>query len=153
MSGLVRYFVFFVIRLKTRSVEVAGIVSQPYGDWMLQVGRNLTDARDGFLRGVTHLLLDRDQLYTKEFRWLLEKSGVKSVRLPWKSPNLNSFAERWVLSAKSECLRLLIPLGEGHLRTAVAEYVAHYHGERNHQGLDNQLIVPNKKQSAEKRGR
>ena len=51
MGGLVRYFVFFVIRLKTRTVEIAGIVSQPHGDWMMQVARNLTEAKDGFLRG------------------------------------------------------------------------------------------------------
>ena len=48
---------------------------------------------------------------------------------------------RFVLSIKSECLRKIIPLGEGHLRRAVAEFVAHYHLERNRQGLENQLIV------------
>ena len=56
------------------------------------------------------------------------------------SPNLNAYAERFVLSIKSECLERIVPLGEGHLRQAISEYMAHYHRERNHQGLGNALI-------------
>jgi len=62
------------------------------------------------------------------------------VRLPARSPNLNAFAERFVLSIRSECLDRIIPLGEWHLRRAVSEYLKHYHQERNHQGLGNVLI-------------
>ena len=54
----------------------------------------------------------------------------------------NSIAERFVLSIKSECLSKLVPLGESHLRRAVAEYVVHYHRERNHQGVGNRLLTP-----------
>jgi putative transposase len=68
--------------------------------------------------------------------------GIKTVRLPAHSPNLNTFAEGFVPSIKTECLNRLIPLGETHLRRAVLEYTKHYHEERNHQGLDNELIVP-----------
>jgi len=64
------------------------------------------------------------------------------VRLPARSPNLNAFAERFVLSIKTECLDRLVPLGETHLRRAILEYMEHYHEERNHQGLENELIVP-----------
>jgi hypothetical protein len=59
------------------------------------------------------------------------------------SRNLNAFAERFVLSIKSECLDRIVPLGESHLRSAVAEYARHYHHERNHQGLGNALIDGN----------
>ncbi|MFH0900668.1 MAG: integrase core domain-containing protein, partial [Pseudomonadota bacterium] len=113
----------------------------PDGQWMLQIARNLTDAEEGFLRGKRYLILDRDPLYTDAFRRLLKTSGTKPLRLPPWSPNLNAFAERFVLSIKSECLDRLILLGEGHLRTAVREYLVHYHEERNHQGLGNELIV------------
>jgi transposase InsO family protein len=65
---------------------------------------------------------------------------VKVVRLPAMSPNLNAYAERFVPSIKSECLERIVPLSEGHLRQAVSEYMAHYHRERNHQGLGNVLI-------------
>ena len=73
---------------------------------------------------------------------MLESAGVKVVRLPPRSPDLNAFAERFVQSVKSECLGRVIPLGERHLRHLVSEYGVHYHGERNHQGLGNELIEP-----------
>ena len=142
LFGLVRHCVFFVIKLETRRVEIAGIKADPHGEWMMQVGRNLTDAVDGFLRDTRHLILDRDPLYTAAFRQLLEDSGCKVLRLPARSPNLNAYAERFVLSIKSECLSRIVPLGENHLRHAVMEYVDHYHGERTHQGLGNHLIEP-----------
>jgi putative transposase len=142
LSGLVRYSVFFVMKLKTRTVEIAGITCQPHEEWMTQVARNLTDARDGFLRGVNHVILDRDPLYTAAFRRLLRGSGVKPLLLPPRSPNLNAFAERFVLSVKSECLDRMVPLGEAHLRAAVCAFVQHYHEERPHQGLGNERIAP-----------
>ncbi len=138
--GLVRYFVFFVIDLKTRRVEIAGILPQPDGRWMRQVARNLTDAFDGFLADTRYLIHDRDPLFTADFRMILRDSGVRTVKLPARSPDLNAYAERFVRSVKEECLSQIIPLGEGHLRRAVWEYTEHYHLERNHQGLGNELI-------------
>ena len=82
----------------------------------------------------------RDPLFTKSFRETLGSSEVETVKLPARSPNLNAYAERFVRSVKSECLAQIIPLGERHLRHAVTEYMAHYHVERNHQGIDNRLI-------------
>src|ERR1019366_2760710 len=64
------------------------------------------------------------------------------LRLPARSPNLNAYAERFVGSIKSECLRYIVPIGERHLRGVVREYVEHYHHERNHQGLDNVIPLP-----------
>ena len=140
--GLVRYFVFFVIDIKTRRVHVAGITNQPSEAWMRQMARNLTDCVDGFLKQTRYLILDRDPLYTQAFRELLRGSGVKVVRLPARSPNLNSYAERWVRSVRSECLSRVILLGERHLRHLLSEDLIHFHQERNHQGLDNRIIEP-----------
>ncbi len=139
-TGLVRYFVLFIIDLQTRRVEIAGIARGPDGEWMKQIARNLTDAEDGFLNGARYLIHDRDPLFTDAFRELLKLSGVKTVKLPARSPDLNAYAERFVLSIRSECLDQIIPLGEHHLRKAVKEYTEHYHFERNHQGLNNELI-------------
>jgi putative transposase len=141
LGGLVRYVVFFVMNLKTRKVEIAGITSQPDEVWMTQLARNLTDAGEGFLREVQYVIPDRDPLYTAAFRRLLRDSGVKPLLLPARSPNLNAFAERFVLSVKSECLDRILPLGEAHLRGAVSAFVHHYHDERPHQGLSNDLIA------------
>ncbi|MGH7437495.1 MAG: integrase core domain-containing protein [Polyangiaceae bacterium] len=141
-GGLVRCLVLFVIDLKTRRVHIAGVTCRADGGWMAQVACNLTDAAAGALTGVGHLIVDRDPLYTAHFRSLLETAGVKVLRLPPNSPNLNAYAERFVRSIKQECLRHVIPLGERHLRNALAEFVEHYHVERNHQGLDNVIPFP-----------
>jgi transposase InsO family protein len=140
--GLVRYFVLFVIDLKTRRVEIAGLVAQPEGRWMKQMARNLTDVRDGFLADGYYVIHDRDPLFTTEFRAILRGGGVTPVKLPAKSPDLNAYAERFVRSIRDECLNRVVPLGERHLRELLREFVDHYHMERNHQGLDNQLINP-----------
>jgi len=140
--GLVRYFVLFAIDLKTRRVEIAGVVAQPQGRWMRQIARNLTDVVDGFLADGCYVIHDRDPLFTTEFRAILKSGGVKPVKLPAKSPNLNAYAKRFVRSIKEECLSRVVPLGERHLREILHEYVDHYHMERNHQGLDNRLIEP-----------
>lgn len=91
---------------------------------MLQMGRGLTDAVDGFLLGKTHLILDRDPLDTVAFRTMLIESGVQPVRMPARSPNLNAHAERFVLTIKSGCLDQIVPLGEAHLRRHIAILIA-----------------------------
>ncbi len=142
LGGLVRYSVFFVMELKTRRVQIAGLSCQPCEAWMKQIARNLTDAVDGFLTGKRYIILDRDPLYTAAVRRMLKGSGVKVLRLPARSPNLNSYAhaERFVLSVKSECLNRVVPLSENHLRSTLTAFVRHYHGERPHQGLSSCLI-------------
>ena len=123
--GLVRYHVLFVIDIATRCVCIGGITSDPNGEWMKQVARNLTDMWDGFLLGKRYLIHDRDPLFTEAVRGLLRDSGVKPLRLPANSPNLNAYAERFVLSIRRECLDRFVPLSERHLRTAITEYVVH----------------------------
>ena len=142
LAGLVRYHVFIVIELATRRGHLAGVVHEPGERWMMQVARNLTDDIDGFLNSRRFLILDRDPLFTRAFRRLLSDAGVEVVRLPARSPNLNAYAERFVRSVRQECLDHIVPLGEAHLRKVLREYLEHYHLERNHQGLANELIEP-----------
>ncbi len=142
VGGLVRYLVLFVIELKTRRIHIAGITSRADGEWRAQIARNLTDSVAGPLSGFVYLIVDRDPLYTAHFKSVLASAGVKLLRLPARSPNLNAFAERFVRSIKQECLQHIVPLGERHLRRTVREFVAHYHSERNHQGLGNVIPFP-----------
>lgn len=130
------------MEMATRRVHFAGCTVNPDEDWMMQIARNLTDAEDGFLKGKRYLLMDRDKKYTDEFRSTLKQSGTNSLRLPPRSPNLNPYIERFMRSVKEECLERMIFFGEGSLRNAVDEFLAHYHAERNHQGLHNRLIQP-----------
>jgi putative transposase len=140
--GLQRFMVLFFIELSTRKVEIAGIAAAANGLWMRQIGRNLTDAVDGILNGKRYLIHDRDPLFTTEFLDMVANVGVKSVKLPPRSPNLNAHAERFVRTIKESCLERMILFGEESLRTATHNFVAHYHTERHHQGLANRLISP-----------
>jgi transposase InsO family protein len=88
------------------------------------------------------LIHDRDPRFTLAFRETLAAADVRVVRLPPRSPNLNAFAERFVRTIKESCLDRIIVVGEASLRRALAEFVEHYHHERNHQGLGNTVIVP-----------
>ena len=138
--GLVTHYLLFVISLADRVVEVLGVTTKPGEAWMLQIGRSLVDCESGALRGKCYLIIDRDTKYTEQFRRLVREAGTQVIRLPPRSPNLNAYAERFVRSIQDECLNRMIFIGQASLRRAVSEYMAHYHGERNHQGLDNRLI-------------
>ena len=140
--GLVTTFVLFFIHLDTRQVHIAGITTSPDEPWMKQVARNLTMVDWGFLEGRRYLIIDRDSKFIAAFRAIMKSSGVNVIRLPPRSPNMNAFSERWVLSVKTELLSRMVFFSESSLREALREYLEHYHSERNHQGIDNLLLFP-----------
>jgi putative transposase len=140
--GLVTYYVLFVMEVATRRVHFAGCTPNPDEPWMKQIAKNLTDAFDGFLLGKRYLIVDRDTKFSEAFRKILKDEGVDSVRLPPRSPNLNPHIERFMRSIKAECLLQMIFFGKKTLRTAIRQFLEHYHSERNHQGLGNGLIEP-----------
>ncbi len=94
------------------------------------------------LTGKQYPIHDGDPLFTAEFLGTLAACGVKSVRLPPRSLDLNPHAERLVRTIKQSCLNRMILFGENSLRKASHEFTAYYHGERNHLGLGNRLIIP-----------
>jgi transposase InsO family protein len=142
LRGLVTYYVLFFIHLESRRVEVAAITSHPNEAWMEQIARNVTMDEWGCLDGCRHLIHHRDTKFCDSFRRVIKSSGVEPLRLPPRNPNLNAYAERWVKSVKDECLSKLILFGEDSPGRALRDYLAHYHGERNHQGKDNVLLFP-----------
>ena len=140
-KGLTRFLVLFLIDLSSRRVEIAGVTREANGLGMSLVARNLSDAAEGSLIGKRYLIHDRDPLFTAEFLNTIQASGIESVKVPARSPNLNAHAERFVRTIKECCLERMILFGEGSLRKAIHEFVMHYHHERNHQGLGNRLIM------------
>jgi hypothetical protein len=96
----VTYYVLFFIHLDSRRVSLAGITDHPEACWMRQVACNGTLEGIGQLNGGRYLLHDRDAKFCSAFRETLAAGGVKCLRLPARSPNLNAFAERWVRSVK-----------------------------------------------------
>jgi transposase InsO family protein len=140
-QGLVTYYTVFVIDLASRRVQILGSTPHPEMRFMQQMVRTLTITEPG-VAGVPHVLIcDRDRKWSGDVQRRLRDAGIRVVLIPRGAPNANAYAERFVRSIKEECLDRIIPIGEKHFRRAVAEYVVHSHGERNHQGLDNRLIA------------
>lgn len=137
--GLQTYYILVAMRLSTRRVEICGITPNPDAAWVQQIARNLLDYEDGFLLNTKYVLLDRDTKFCP-FRGVFECSETEIVLLPPRSPNLNAYVERFMRTLKSECLNNLIFFGERPLRRALREFTEHYHTERNHQGIGNNLI-------------
>jgi transposase len=152
LKGLVTYYVLFFMQLGSRRICIAGMTSYPDADWMDQQARNVTLEDWGFLKGCRYLLHDRDAKFSLSFRQTMKSGNVNPLRLPARSPNLNSYAERWVRSVKEECLSRLILFGESSLRRALQQYIVHYHEERNHQGKDNRILFPSQTEARRNRG-
>lgn len=104
---------------------------------MRQVAQTLTQAYGKVYRV---LICDRDAKWSAPVRARSEEGGLCVIQTPHRATDGNAHAERFVRSIKEECLDRVIPLGERHFRRAAAEFVSHYHRERNHQGLGNELI-------------
>jgi len=115
-QGLVTFYLLFAMEVATRRVHFVGCTTNPHEAWMKQSARNLTDSIDGFLLATRYLLMDRDAKFCAAFRLVLERSGVKPVLLPARSPNLNRHLERFMRSLKVECLNRMIFFGEKSLR-------------------------------------
>jgi hypothetical protein len=130
------------MELRTRRVDMAGITPHPHAAFVQQCARQLTDPFEGFLRGKRYLIHDRDTKFTEAFDHLVRASGVEPVVLPPHRPNLHAHGERFVRSIKEEALDRMIVMGEASLHDAIRCYLCHYHAERNHQCLANQLIAP-----------
>jgi integrase-like protein len=137
--GLMTYYTVFVIDLASRRVHIVGSTPHPDEVFMQQVVRTLTAADDGLLVEHRVPICDRDTKWSAPVRVRLGDVGIRAVLTPYRAPNANTYADRFVRSIKEECLNRVIPFGERHLRRTIAEYVEHYHRERNHQGLDNAL--------------
>ena len=92
------------------------------------------------LAGMRYVIHGRDTKYSLRFRIVMDDAGITPIKTPFQAPNANAYAERFVRSMTGECLDRMILFGERHLRRAVDQYLEHYHAERNHQGIGNELI-------------
>src|SRR4030095_3735991 len=116
--GLVTYYVLFFLHLETRRVTLAGITRHTTENWMTQMARNDVDEARGAVRRCGALLHDRAPKFCVAFQDVFASEGIRCLKLPPRSPNLNAFAERWVRSVKDECLSKLIMFGDSSLHRA-----------------------------------
>src|SRR5258708_5478393 len=139
LIGLTTYYVLFFIHLETRRVKLAGFTPYPDQEWMEQQARNMTMEEWGELRGCSYLLHDRDAKFCQSFRELIKTGNVNPLRLPARSPNLNSYAERWVRSVKEECLSRLLLFGKSLLGQRFEQHNLIYKDSRTHQDINIQI--------------
>jgi transposase InsO family protein len=111
-SGLVTFYLLVVMHLKIRRVKNAGVTANPDGPWVRQIGRNLTEWEDGFLRDASYVILDRDRKFLPFRGYIEDNTDIAAVVLPPRSPNLNAYLERFMRSLKSECLDRMIFFGQ-----------------------------------------
>jgi putative transposase len=137
--GLVTYYVAFLLEMQSRRIQVVGCTAYSNEAFVIQCLRQSADDA-GLLSDGRLLLCDRDRKWSSAVEHWLGTAGVQVIRTPPSAPNCHAYAERFVRSIKEECLDRIVPLGERHLRRTLQDFAAHYHRERNYQGLANELI-------------
>jgi len=140
--GLVTFYTLFVLELQSRRVHVTGSTPYPDEAFVVQVLRDRANAIDGVLADGCILICDRDRKWSRGVLESLNTRECESFGHRFAHPTATAYAERFVRSIKEECLERVILFGERHLRRTIAEFVARYHTERNHQGIGNELIQP-----------
>jgi len=138
MFGPKTFHVLFFIHVHTRKVHIAGFTKHPTQQWVARKTKTISFLFDDGKKKL--LIRDRDNKYPKEFDELLRQYNVKVRKIPYKSPNLNPYAEGWVGTIKRECLDHFVVFGERHFKYLVKEYVKYYNTVRPHSGLDNMPI-------------
>ena len=134
-------YALFFIEVGTRRVHLAGCTAHPTAAWVTQQARQLTWTLQEDEQPARYLIHDRDAKFPAAFDTVFAAEGVEIIRTPYRAPNANAHAERWVRSAREECLDHLLFAGEAHLRRVLAEYIAHYNHARPHQGIEQQCPV------------
>ena len=130
------------IELATRRIHLAGITANPDGFWVVQQARQLIWRLDEKETPTRFLIRDNDRKYTQAFDTLFRSEGIQIISIPFRAPNANAFAERWVRTVREECLDHLLILNEAHLRRVMGEYIGYYNEARPHQGIGQQTPIP-----------
>ena len=130
--SLQRLYCFFVIEVGSRYVHILGVTANPDGPWTTQQIRSLLMDLGGRAADFRFLVRDRAGQFTASFDALLASAGIEAVKIPPRSPRANAYAERFVLTARTEVTDRMLIFGQRHLRTILAQYEAHYNGRRPH---------------------
>ena len=133
-----RLYVLFFIEIDTRRIYLSGVTAHPVGEWVTQQARNLSSILSDRPRAAGFLIRDRDSKFTASFDEVFRADGTRVIKIPIQAPRANAVAERFVGTARRECLDRLLILGRRHLEQVLAEYLLHYNTHRPHRALDQQ---------------
>ncbi len=139
---LKRLYVLFFIELGRRRIWITGVTAHPHGAWVTQQARDVTGDLEDEDVEVKFLLRDRDTKYASSFDTVFTVEGARVLRTPFRTPNANAHAERFVRTVRSECLDSLLIVNARHLERVLRSYVRHYNGHRPHQGISQEIPRP-----------
>lgn len=132
---LTRVYVFFVMEISSRYVHILGVTTNPDGPWTTQQARNLLMELGEHTDRFRFLIRDRAGQFTASFDALLADAGITTVKIPPRCPRANGYAERFVLTVRTELTDRMLIFGAHHLRHVLTAYAAHYNGRRPHRAL------------------
>lgn len=135
-------YVLFVIEVESRVVHLLGVTKHPVEAWVTQVARNFTSGLEKTGRSFRFLVRDRDTKFTRSFDAIFSAVGIEILKTPIRSPRANAYAERFVRTARTECLDHVLIVGRRHLERVVTEFVSHYDTARPHRGLELATPIP-----------
>jgi putative transposase len=134
-AWLQRLYVLFFIELGSRRVHFAGCTPNPSGAWVTQQARQLTWTLADQPEPFRFLIRDRDQKFTNSFDGVFRGDGIQIIRTPFRAPQANGVAERFVRTVRAECLDWLLILNSQHLEHVLRVFIDHYNGHRPHRAL------------------
>ncbi len=139
--GLTRLYVLFVIELVRRRVHLVGVTAHPTGEWVTQAARNLLMDLDEHANRFKFLVRDRDTKFSTAFDAVFSAAGIQVLKTPPRAPKANAYAERWVRTARTECLDWILVWNRRHLEQVLTEYLRHYNCARPHRGVNLQVPI------------
>jgi putative transposase len=139
----------FFIELGTRHVHLAGCTTAPDSTWVTQQARQLIWNLDDGSKDISFLIHDNDKKFASSFDLVFLSEGIKVIYTPYQAPRTNSYAERWVRSAREECLDQILIFNENHLQRVLREHGQYYNHARPHQGIGQRfpVFVPGREQN------
>jgi putative transposase len=136
-------YVFFFIEIGTRRVHLAGVTTNPTQSWVTQQARQILWKLDDETPRLRFLIRDNDGKYSDAFDTVFTSEGFHVLPTPFRAPNANAYAERWVRTAREECLDHLLILSDVHLQRVLSEFTnRYYNAARPHQGIDQRCPIP-----------